>query len=306
MKPSKKPVFEAPLAAYRRALLSAVANALREDLGSGDITTAALKLKGKRGRAILLAKENGVLAGADAFAECFRTLDPRVTVHWKLNEGRRIRARTTVATITGDAAAILSAERSALNFVSHLSGIATSTAQMVALIPKGSARLLDTRKTTPGLRLPEKRATVLGGACNHRFGLYDAFMIKDNHTAAVGGVAQAVAMASGARKQRQLICEVANSEQIGIALEEGATWLLLDNFELPRLRAAVRQIRRLASDKNRRVILEASGGITPRNIAAVARTGVDFISSGFITHSATSIDFSLEWSGPPARASRIA
>lgn len=299
-----EPIFPISEAAYRRALKRAVRTALDEDLGTGDLTTAALGLKGKRGEAILLAKESGVLAGADAFAECFRLLDPRVKLTWRANDGDTLKVKGTVVTVAGDAAAILSAERSALNFVSHLSGIATVTSRMVALLPTGSTRLLDTRKTTPGLRLLEKRATSLGGAVNHRIGLYDALMIKDNHIAASGGLEKSIPLAVRARRKRHVICECADMDQIRIALSHGVSWLLLDNFSVRELGPAVRYIRQWGMENATDIVIEASGGITPSNIAAVAGLGVDYISSGHITHSATSIDFSLEWSGPPAAAAR--
>lgn len=304
MTKSAEPIFSVSQATYQRALKQAVQIALEEDLGTGDITVNALGLKGKRGEASLLAKENGVLAGADAFAECFKMLDPRVKLTWNAQDGDAVRAKSTVVSITGDAAAILSAERSALNFVTHLSGIATVTEKMVSLIPDGSTRLLDTRKTTPGLRLLEKRATSLGGAANHRIGLYDALMLKDNHVAAVGSMEKAIPLALRGRGKRHLICETSDMEQIRIALSHGVTWLLLDNFGLRELGLAVRYIRRWEQENARDVVIEASGGVTPSNIAAVAGLGVDFISSGHITHSATSIDFSLEWGGTPAAETR--
>lgn len=300
----KTPIFKTTSSAYQRALKRAVRDALREDLGTGDVTSAALKLKGKHGEAILLAKADGVLAGADVFTACFKSLDPRVKLKWNCRDGERVVPGMTVVTVTGDAAAILSAERSALNFISHLSGIATATAQMVALIPVGETRLLDTRKTTPGLRLLEKRATTLGGAVNHRIGLYDALMLKDNHIASIGSLENALPLALRARGRRHLICETTNWDQVRLALNQGATWLLLDNFELRDLGMAVRYVRNWEKENRRTIVLEASGGITPVNIAAVAGLGVDFISSGHITHSATSIDFSLEWNGPPARSKK--
>jgi len=304
MTPSDQPLFPVSPSAYQRALKRAVQDALKEDLGAGDITTSALALKGKRGEATLVAKEPGILAGADAFSACFRALDPHVNLSWQCGDGDALRAKTTVATISGDAAAILSAERSALNFVTHMSGIATVTARMVSLIPDGSARLLDTRKTTPGLRLLEKRATALGGAVNHRIGLYDALMLKDNHIAAIGSMEKAIPLALRARGRRQLICEAGDMDQIRVALSHGVTWLLLDNFDLRELGLAVRYIRRWERENDREIVIEASGGVTPSNIAPIAGLGVDYISSGHITHSATSIDFSLEWSGPAATLRR--
>lgn len=300
MTEANQPLFPVSRAAYQRALKRAVHDALKEDIGSGDITTAALGLKGKRGEATLVAKEAGTLAGADAFAACFRQLDPRMSFAWNCEDGDSVRAKTSVVTISGDAAAILSGERSALNFVTHLSGIATVTAKMVALIPSGTTRLLDTRKTTPGLRLLEKKATSLGGAANHRIGLYDALMLKDNHIAAIGSLEKAVPLALRARGRRQLICEADNMEEIRVALSHGVSWLLLDNFDLRELGLAVRYIRRWQRENDVEIVIEASGGITPSNISSVAGLGVDYISSGHITHSATSINFSLEWNGPVA------
>ncbi|HWO58077.1 MAG TPA: carboxylating nicotinate-nucleotide diphosphorylase [bacterium] len=298
--------FLIPTAAYRRALRRAVDIALREDLGTGDRTTQALGLKGKPGRAILLAKDDGVLAGADAFAACFRRLDRRCRITWKIREGHRFRSRTAVAIVRGNAAALLSAERCALNFVAHLSGIATESAAMAARLPKQGARLLDTRKTTPGLRLLEKRATLLGGAVNHRLGLHDALMLKDNHILAAGGLAAAITAAQRHRGRRRLICEIQSPAQIELALRLGVDWLLLDNFTVAQLRQATRAIRQWQRRHGQAITIEASGGVTARNIAAIARTGVDFVSSGHITHSARSINFSLEWDGTPQRGVRRA
>jgi nicotinate-nucleotide pyrophosphorylase (carboxylating) len=304
MKKAAEPIFSVSEAAYTRALKRAVTDALKEDLGTGDITAAALGFKGKHGEAILLVKEGGVLAGADAFAACFRALDPKIRLTWQAKDGDTLKVKGTVVTVSGDAAAIVSAERTALNFVTHLSGIASVTARMVALIPAGSTQLLDTRKTTPGLRLLEKRATSLGGAVNHRIGLYDALMLKDNHIAAAGGMEEAIPLALRGRGKRHVICECADMEQIRIALSHGVSWLLLDNFALRELGLAVRYIRHWEKENSSDIVVEASGGITPSNIAAVAGLGVDYISSGHITHSATSIDFSLEWNGPPASSKR--
>jgi len=306
MKKAAEPIFSVSEAEYTRALKRAVTDALKEDLGTGDITTAALGFKGKHGEATLLVKEGGVLAGADAFAECFRVLDPKIKLAWQAKDGDTLRVKSTVVTVSGDAAAILSAERTALNFVTHLSGIASVTAKMMALLPAGSTQLLDTRKTTPGLRLLEKRATSLGGAVNHRIGLYDALMLKDNHIAAAGGMEEAIPLALRGRGKRHVICECADMDQIRIALSHGVSWLLLDNFALRELGLAVRYIRHWEKENDNDIVIEASGGITPSNIAAVAGLGVDYISSGHITHSATSIDFSLEWSGPPASSKRRA
>lgn len=304
MKSTQETIFPIPRSAYSTALKRAVRDALREDLGSGDITTAALGLKGKRGRAVLLAKSDGILAGADAFTRCFRSLDPRMSLKWSAKDGNRIRAKQIIAAVSGDAAAILSAERSGLNFIAHLSGIATTTARMVALLSGRTTRLLDTRKTAPGLRLLEKHATTLGGALNHRLGLYDALMLKDNHIAAIGTLERATPLAVKHRGKRQLICEVTNLHEIEIALKAGVTWLLLDNFNLRQLPKAIREIRRRQPDNSRHIVIEISGGVTPGTIGAIARLEVDYVSSGWITHSAPALNFSLEWSGPPAMPRR--
>ncbi|MBI3872297.1 MAG: carboxylating nicotinate-nucleotide diphosphorylase [candidate division Zixibacteria bacterium] len=274
----------------------AVRIALREDVGSGDRTTAALGLKGKSGRARVIARNPGILAGADCFETVFRRLDPKARCVWRIREGGRFRANDTIVIVRGRADALLTGERTALNFLGHLSGVATATGKLAQRIPRGTARLLDTRKTTPGLRLLEKRATRLGGAVNHRLGLYDALMIKDNHIAACGDLPLAIRRARRQRGPRPLVCEVRNLTEIRIALREGAGWLLLDNFTVARLRRAVRLIREFEREHHTRVTIEASGDVTARRIDAIARTGVRFISAGSITHSAPAVNFSMEWS----------
>jgi nicotinate-nucleotide pyrophosphorylase (carboxylating) len=281
---------------YRLALTRSVREALREDIGTGDLTCEALDLRGQRGQAHLLAKQSGVLAGADAFAACFRLLDRNAKISWRFRDGAIFKPGEIVATVRAKSAAILSAERSAINFIAHLSGIATATHRLVSKLPRGGrTRLLDTRKTLPGLRMLEKRAARLGGACNHRIGLFDALMIKDNHIAALGDLAGAVAGARRGQGRHRLICEVATMPEIEGALRGGVRWLLLDNFTAIHLQRAVKFIRDFERREETHVICEASGSIGERNIAAFARTGVDYVSVGRITHSAPAVDFSLQW-----------
>lgn len=295
MKTVRPTPFAVPERAYRADLRTLVRAALAEDIGAGDRTTAALDLHGMTAVAKLTARAAGVLAGADAFAAVYRSLDQGVRLTWKCRNGHRFHAGATIVTVRGRAAAILTGERTAINFLAHLSGVATKAREMVARISQGTARLLDTRKTTPGWRLLEKRAAVLGGAANHRLGLYDALMIKENHIAACGGIETAIRRAQARRRGRPLICEVRNMSELRLALNLGIDWVLLDNFRPSRLRSAVEVIRRHERAQKCRIRIEASGGITLRNIATIARTGVDFISAGAITHSAPAIDFSMQW-----------
>ncbi|HUU45647.1 MAG TPA: carboxylating nicotinate-nucleotide diphosphorylase [Acidobacteriota bacterium] len=289
--------FSVPQPAYKRSLRRLVREALTEDIGTGDATTRALDLRAQIGRARLLARSDGVLAGCDAFEMVFRRCHKNVRVTWRIREGAKFRRGTTVATVRGPASAVLTGERTALNFLARLSGIATATRQLVDRMPRKATRLLDTRKTTPGWRFLEKHATAIGGACNHRLGLYDAIMVKDNHIAACGDLDTAVRRAQRRRAGRRVICEVRDMHQIETALAAGVDWLLLDNFTPARLRRAVPSIRNRERRDKRRIILEASGNITARNIVVIARTGVDFISVGAITHSAPAVDFSLKWVG---------
>ncbi|MEW5701533.1 MAG: carboxylating nicotinate-nucleotide diphosphorylase [Candidatus Zixiibacteriota bacterium] len=293
MRPKTPHPFVVPPAAYTRDVHDLVRRALAEDIGTGDITTKALKLPRERVVSHLQAHEDGVLAGVDAFEAAFRHLDPRVEFFWYWPEGHDFQASDMVVNVRGQASALLSAERTAINFLAHLSGVATAARRMVVRIPPRTARLLDTRKTTPGWRLLEKHAAAVGGALNHRLGLYDAAMIKGNHVVAAQGLT--VALSRARKTRRPLICEAHTYKQITTALDAGVTWLLLDNYTPAHLKEAVRFIRRWEREHGTRITLEASGNVTMRNVAAFARTGVDYISSGSITHSAPAIDFSLTW-----------
>jgi nicotinate-nucleotide pyrophosphorylase (carboxylating) len=267
----------------------AVRAALVEDLGrAGDITSAATIPAEAQATAALVARKAGVLAGL-AIAECaFRMLDPDVRFTAKLVDGDGLPVGTVVAEIEGNARAILSAERVALNFLCHLSGIATATAGLVAKVAHTRTRISDTRKTLPGMRAFEKHAVRCGGGVNHRFGLDDAILIKDNHIAVVGGVAEAIRRArAGVGHLVKVEVEVDTLEQLAEAMTAAPDAVLLDNMPPDRLRAAVRLVAG-------RSVTEASGGITPESVAAIAETGVDMISSGWLTHSAPALDLALD------------
>jgi nicotinate-nucleotide pyrophosphorylase (carboxylating) len=272
--------------AFSAELTELVVRALAEDLGSGDVTGEATVAARARARAVISQKASGVIYGLDAAALAFELLDPLAVVEPVVAEGDWHEAGTEVLRVEGLARALLAAERTALNFLAHLSGIATFAARCVREVDGTGARILDTRKTTPGLRVLEKAAVAAGGATNHRVGLYDAILIKENHIAAAGGLAAAVAAARAHAPGLPLEVEVRDANEIAQALEAGAERLLLDNMSLGELRAAVAQVGGRAS-------LEASGGVTLETLRAVAATGVQFISMGALTHSAPALDLSL-------------
>jgi nicotinate-nucleotide pyrophosphorylase (carboxylating) len=265
-----------------------VRSTLAEDLGAGrDITSEAVIPAEARFEGVMDSRDPVVVAGLPIAAAFFRVLDPDVEIALLVEDGQRVAAGTDLMRLRGGARAMLTAERSALNTVQHLSGIATLTRAYVDAIRGTGATLLDTRKTIPGLRLLEKHATRMGGAANHRMGLWDAAMIKDNHVAVAGGVAEAVKRARDAGIA-EIIVEVDRVDQIEPALAAGATRLLLDNMDPPTLRGAVTLIRG-------RVPTEASGGVRLETIRAIAETGVDFISVGRITQSAPAADIGLDF-----------
>jgi nicotinate-nucleotide pyrophosphorylase (carboxylating) len=262
---------------------------LAEDLGAaGDITSAAVIPADAHFTGVMDSREAIVVAGLPVAEAFFRTLDPGVEVEPLVRDGDTVESGADLLRVRGNARALLTAERSALNLVQHLSGIATLTRRYVDAIAGTGAILLDTRKTIPGLRLLEKYATRMGGARNHRMGLWDAAMIKDNHVAVAGGVAEAVRRAAGAGIER-IIVEVDRLDQIEPALEAGATHLLLDNMDPPMLREAVGRVAG-------RVPTEASGGVTLETIRAAAETGVTYVSVGRITQSAPAADIGLDFS----------
>ena len=272
-----------------------VRRTLAEDLGTGgDITSAATIPAEARFTAEMNCREPVIVAGIAIAEAFFRALDPDVKIDTLVNDGQRIPAGTVMMRITGLARAMLTAERSALNTLQHLSGIATLTGAYVDAIAGTGATLLDTRKTIPGLRLLEKYAARMGGAHNHRLRLDDGLLIKDNHVGVAGGVAEAVRRARAANSGFPIQVEVDRIEQIEPALDAGAERLLLDNMPPPVLRQAVALVAR-------RVPLEASGGVSLGTIRAIAETGVDFISVGRITQSAPAVDIGLDYRAAPGR-----
>ena len=271
-------------------IADAVRLALAEDMGrAGDLTTMATVPASARAHAQLVAREPGRIAGMALFEAAFRTLDPSIAIDIHVPDGADVAQGETVAVVRGAARPILSAERVALNYLGHLSGIATATAKLVTLAAGTSARITCTRKTTPGLRALEKYAVRCGGGHNHRFALDDGILIKDNHIVAAGSITAAIRAArAGAGHMVHVEVEVDNLAQLDEALAAGANSILLDNMPPATLREAVA---RTAG----RAILEASGNINAQTVAAVAATGVDLISSGAITHSARCLDLGLDF-----------
>jgi nicotinate-nucleotide pyrophosphorylase (carboxylating) len=261
--------------------------ALEEDVGSGDVTTLATVDPAARARASITQKAPGVIYGLDVTEAVFAELDPDAAFQREAQEGVW-REQGPVLVIEGLASALLTAERTALNFLAHLSGVATMAARAAREVEGTSARVLDTRKTTPGLRSLEKAAVAAGGAVNHRIGLYDAILIKENHIAAAGGIAAAVerARATAPELAGTLEVEVRDSGEIDQALRAGAPRLLLDNMDPKELCAAVEQVAGRAE-------LEASGGVSLQTLRTVADTGVEWVSMGALTHSAPALDLSL-------------
>lgn len=261
-----------------------VALAIAEDVGTGDVTTALTVELIAPTHATIRQKQPGVIFGHDVAEYVFREIDP-TTEYARVQEEGIWSDGGEIASISGQAAALLTGERAALNFLIHLSGIATAAAQAVKAVEGTGAKILDTRKTTPGMRALEKAAVAAGGAANHRAGLYDAILIKENHIVAAGGITAAIERCR-ARSDLPLEIEVRNSREIDEALAAGAAHLLLDNMTNDELRAAVEQV-------GDRAVLEASGGYRLENVRAAAATGVDFISMGSLTHGAPALDLSL-------------
>ncbi len=264
-----------------------VALALAEDVGDGDISAQLIDASARLETELLL-RENAIICGRRWFDESFRQCDASITTDWRVDDGDRVEADTIVCEVSGPARALLTAERCALNFLQTLSGTATLTRSYVDRIANSNCRILDTRKTLPQLRLAQKYAVRCGGGSNHRIGLFDAFLIKENHLAACGGIANAVARARGNHPDRLLEVEVENLAQLREALDAGVERVLLDNFSLADMRAAV-ELAESAME------LEASGNIDLDNIAEVAATGVDFVSIGALTKNLRAIDFSLRY-----------
>lgn len=268
-----------------------VARALAEDLGPGDATAGLLPDVPQQ--AYVIAKEAGVIAGRPWFDACFRSLDPEVAIDWRVAEGQAVAAGTVLVVLRGRARALVSAERPALNFLQTLSATASRTAEHVAAVAGTRTRILDTRKTLPGLRQAQKYAVRAGGGHNHRMGLYDAVMLKENHIHAAGSIAAAAAAARNKHPTLPLIIEVESLDELDQALATGCDRILVDDFSHDDLREAVR---RAAG----RIPLEVSGGVTPDRLAAIAATGVDCISVGALTKHVQALDLSLRLGAPPA------
>ncbi len=264
--------------------------ALAEDIGAGDITTGALALDGRKGTATVVAKADGVISGVRQFALVYECLSPDIIVRSIKGDGSRIRSGDLVLSVKGPLGAILTGERTAMNILCHLSGVATATAAITDEVRDLPVKILDTRKTMPGMRYWEKRAVRHGGATNHRLGLFDMYLIKENHIAAAGGLAEALRRVSEDRKRTRakVEIEVKNIDELRIALHHRVDYILLDNFTPVLLKKAI------SIARGHKAILEASGNVTKANVRKIALTGVDRISIGRITHSAQALDLSLK------------
>lgn len=272
-----------------------VAAALAEDLGSGDVTAALLP--DGTDIAYLLCKEDAVICGRPWFDACHRALDPDVRIDWRIAEGDRAAKGTVIATLAGRSRALVSAERASLNFLQTLSGTATITAGYVDAVRGTGARILDTRKTIPGLRLAQKYAVRVGGGENHRIGLYDTVMLKENHIRAAGSLAGAIRAARSMHPTLPLIVEVETLAQLEAALREGCTRILIDDFDAATRREAVRIAKSAPFDG--RIPLEVSGGVDMTTLRGIAEDGVDCISIGGLTKHVRAIDLSLKLGPPP-------
>ncbi len=268
-----------------------ITRALAEDIGMGDVTTNAIVDPEAVGEAVVIAKEDFILAGCEIFLEVFLTLDPGIDFFVEYLDGDRIKKGETVMTLNGPLNVLLTGERVALNLLARMSGIATLTSKYVREVEGTKARILDTRKTTPGLRVLEKYAVTVGGGYNHRVGLYDGILIKDNHIAAAGGIKNAV---EAARRRASHVLKVEVEceamDDVKEALKAKADIIMLDNMDTDSMKAAVKLI-------NKRALVEASGNMTLKRVRAVAETGVDLISVGALTHSAPAVDISMNIKG---------
>ncbi len=282
-----------------RKIRKIIKSALIEDKAYNDITTKAIGHFGKRGTARIIAKQTGVISGIPIAIESFKSINKEISVLKKVKDGSRIKNNETVLIVNGDIEAILKAERTALNFLSHLSGISTLTAEFVKRLKGTRTKLLDTRKTLPGLREIEKYAVQMGGGENHRFDLSDMYLIKENHIAAAGGLENAIELVIIHRKRitsrrkfkvPQIEVEVTNLNELKIALNYDVDRIMLDNFTPQLVKKAILLVKK---KKNNKIKLEASGGMDLSNISKYAATGVDYISVGALTHSAPAFNFSL-------------
>lgn len=267
---------------------------LKEDLGSGDITSNSIIHKKQKIRAAIVAKQNLVVAGVNLAAEVFKTVNRKIRVKVVAKDGGLVKSGTVIAKIEGPARDILSAERTALNFLQHMSGIATLTRKFVTSIRGTNTKILDTRKTTPGHRLLEKYAVLMGGGTNHRTGLYDMYLIKNNHIDIAGSVIEAILAAQKANRRKLPIeVEVRNMEELMDAATFGADLIMLDNFNPKNTQKALKMVQILSKITKKRPKIEISGGISLKNIKKYAKMGVDYISVGQITHSAPVSDIHM-------------
>ena len=265
-----------------------IKSALREDISSEDVSTNSVIKEYVKGTVQLICKQDGVICGLGVFKRVFEILDANTIVEFTVKDGDKVNRGQLLGTVTGDIRVLLSGERTALNYLQRMSGIATYTAQVVSLLGNSKTRLLDTRKTTPNMRIFEKYAVKVGGGLNHRYNLSDGVLLKDNHIGAAGGVKQAVNAAKAyAPFVRKIEVEVENLDMCREAVEAGADIIMLDNMSVEDMKAAVKMI-------NGRALTECSGNITKENIAKIVETGVDFVSSGALTHSAPILDLSLK------------
>ncbi len=266
-----------------------VEQALAEDIGSGDITTDNVFAVDQKGSAEIIARQAGVVAGLPLVLAVFKKLDPEVECNFFISEGEKVEADTVLAEVSGRIRPLLSGERTALNFLQQMSAIATKTAAFVEKASPYNVKILDTRKTVPGLRLLAKHAVKMGGGYNHRFGLYDAALIKDNHIIAAGSIKSAVQMLKNKLPQKTTIeVETETLKEVREAIEAGADMIMLDNMSVDIIKEAVKLV-------NGKALLEASGGVTLDTVEKIAATGVDYISVGGLTNSIDALDISIEW-----------
>ena len=269
--------------------------ALKEDIGTGDITTSFLVKPNNKAKAIILAKSKGILCGLPVCQEVFRVVDRGLKFRIWHQDGDLVKPKDGIVEIEGKTCSILTAERTALNFLQHLSGIATLTHEFVQRAKGTSAGIYDTRKTTPGWRGLEKYAVKAGGGKNHRMGLYDQILIKDNHLRVVGSIKKAVIQAKAKNKKKLLVeVETKNLQEVKEALSAGADWVMLDNYSLPQIRKAVKLIRQFSKTHRKKITIEVSGNIGLKNVGQIAQAKPDLISVGQLTHSAPALDFSLK------------
>ncbi|GAA5317755.1 MAG: carboxylating nicotinate-nucleotide diphosphorylase [Candidatus Pelagadaptatus aseana] len=280
------------IAGLKQDMIHSVENALAEDIRDGDIT-AQLIPETEQASATIITRDNCVIAGAEWVNEVFRQLDPSVEVRWQVNDGDQVAANSTLFTLKGSARSLLTGERTALNFLQLLSGTASISQKYADIVEGTGVKLLDTRKTIPGLRTAQKYAVTCGNCHNHRIGLYDAFLIKENHIAACGGITEAVTTAKQQAPGKPVEVEVENLDELKLALDAQADIVMLDNFSNDDMRAAVKLNKEQYGGNAK---LEASGGITNETLRPIAETGVDYISIGALTKDCKAVDLSMRFS----------